>query len=58
LPFSKEGMAPKIVELLASVWQCEAGNAPTPNFVRIVKDSCNNVWDAINTLEVELMAIE
>jgi replication-associated recombination protein RarA len=59
LPFSKEGMAPKIVELLALVWSQEGGTAGNaPNFTRIVKDSCNNVRDAINTLEVELMAIE
>jgi replication-associated recombination protein RarA len=58
LPFSKEGMAPKIVELLASIWQQEGGMADNaPNFARITKDSCNNVRDAINTLEVELMAI-
>jgi replication-associated recombination protein RarA len=57
LPFSKEGMAPKIVELLAAIWAQEAGDAPAPNFTRVVKDSYNNVRDAINTLEVELMAI-
>jgi replication-associated recombination protein RarA len=57
LPFSKEGMAPKIVELLAAIWAQEAGDAPAPNFSRIVKDSYNNCRDAINTLEVELMAI-
>jgi replication-associated recombination protein RarA len=57
LPFSKEGMAPRIVELLAAIWAQEAGSAPAPNFTRIAKDSYNNVRDAINTLEVELMAI-
>jgi replication-associated recombination protein RarA len=58
LPFSKEGMAPKIVELLASIWAQEGGTAENaPNFTRLVKDSCNNVRDAINTLEVELMAL-
>ena len=58
LPFSKEGMAPKMVELLASIWSQEAGDAEAPNFVRIVKDAKNNVRDAINTLEVELMAAQ
>jgi replication-associated recombination protein RarA len=57
LSFSKEGMAPKIVELLASIWAQEAGNAPTPNFAQIVKSSRNNCRDAINTLEVELMSL-
>jgi len=56
LPFSKEGMAPKIVELLAFIWAQEAGNAPPPNFARIVKDAKNNCRDAINTLEIELIA--
>jgi replication-associated recombination protein RarA len=54
--FSKEGMAPKIVELLAAIWKQEGGTAENaPNFARIAKDSYNNVRDAINTLEVELM---
>ena len=58
LPFSKEGMAPKIVELLASIWTQEGGTVDNaPNFTRLVKDSYNNVRDAINTLEVDLMAI-
>jgi DNA polymerase III gamma/tau subunit len=57
LPFSKEGMASKIVELLASIWEQEAGNAPAPNFARIVKDAKNNCRDAINTLEIELMSL-
>jgi replication-associated recombination protein RarA len=57
LPFSKEGMSGKIVELLAAIWASEAGNAPAPNLARLVKDAKNNVRDAINTLEVELMAI-
>jgi replication-associated recombination protein RarA len=48
LPFSKEGMASKIVELLAAIWAQEGGSAENaPNFTRIVKDSCNNVRDAI-----------
>jgi hypothetical protein len=58
LPFSKEGMSGRITELLASIWAQEAGNAPAPNFARIVKSSLNNCRDAINTLEIELMAIE
>jgi replication-associated recombination protein RarA len=58
LPFSKEGMAPKIVELLASIWAQEGGSAENaPNFTRLVKDAKNNCRDSINTLEVELMAL-
>jgi replication-associated recombination protein RarA len=59
LPFSKEGMSGEIIALLASVWEREGGNPENaPNFARIVKDSRNNIRDAINTLEIELMAIE
>jgi replication-associated recombination protein RarA len=58
LPFSKEGMAPKIIELLASVWAQEGGTPENaPNFARLVKDGKNNCRDCINTLEVELMAL-
>jgi replication-associated recombination protein RarA len=58
LPFSKEGMSGVITTLLASIWEQEGGTAANaPNFARIVKDAKNNVRDAINTLEVELMAI-
>jgi DNA polymerase III delta prime subunit len=57
LPFSKEGMAPQITALLASIWEQEGGSAESaPNFARLTKDSKNNIRDAINTLEVELMA--
>jgi replication-associated recombination protein RarA len=59
LPFSKEGMAPKIIELLASIWQAEGGKPENaPNFARLVKDSKNNSRDAINVLEIELMALD
>jgi len=58
LPFSKEGMAPKIIELLASIWAQEGGTAENaPNFARLVKDAKNNCRDSINTLEIELMAL-
>jgi len=57
LEFSTYGMSEKITELLASIWRQEAGNAPPPNFARITKDSKGNIRDAINSVEVELMAI-
>jgi DNA polymerase III delta prime subunit len=59
LPFSKEGMSGEITALLANIWEREgrmAANAP--NFARLVKDSRNNIRDAINTLEIELMGLE
>jgi DNA polymerase III delta prime subunit len=59
ISFSKEGMSGKITELLASIWAQEGGKPENaPNFARIVKDSKNNVRDAINVLETELMAVE
>jgi replication-associated recombination protein RarA len=59
LPFSKEGMSGAITALLASVWEREGGSPENaPNFARLVKDSKNNIRDAINVLEIELMAIE
>ena len=58
LLFSKEGMAPKIIELLTAIWAQEGGTPENaPNFARLVKDGKNNCRDCINTLEIELMAI-
>jgi replication-associated recombination protein RarA len=58
LPFSKEGMASEITKLLASIWESEGGTADNaPNFARIVKDSKNNIRDAIGVVEIELMAL-
>lgn len=58
IEFSSYGLNNSIAALLARVWATEAGDAPAPNFQRIVKDAKNNVRDALNTLEVELMAVE
>jgi replication-associated recombination protein RarA len=57
--FSSYGMAPQMIALLKRVWAAECTNsaAPPPNFARIVKDSCNNVRDALMKLEVALMEI-
>jgi DNA polymerase III delta prime subunit len=57
LEFSSYGMAAEMTALLASIWEREASNATPPNFGRIVKACKNNIRDAINSLEVELMAI-
>jgi replication-associated recombination protein RarA len=58
LPFSKEGLAGEITKLLAFIWASEGGSAENaPNFARIVKDSKNNIRDAIGVVEVELMAL-
>lgn len=56
IEFSNYGMASEIVGLLADVWDKETDNSTErPNFARMVKDSCNNVRDALMNLEVELM---
>lgn len=54
--FSSYGIAKDAAELLADVWSKEApAGAPAPNFARIVKEANNNVREAMNTLETELL---
>jgi replication-associated recombination protein RarA len=57
LQFSSHGMASDATTLLESIWRREAGDAPAPNFARLVKDSQNNIRDAVNSLQVELLAV-
>jgi replication factor C subunit 2/4 len=56
IEFSSYGMATEIVGLLTAIWEKETGSPERPNFQRIAKDSCNNVRDALMSLEVEIMA--
>jgi replication-associated recombination protein RarA len=57
LEFSTYGLAKDATELLARVWTAERGeSAVAPNFARIVKDASNNVREALNSLETELLA--
>lgn len=54
--FSSYGIASEATALLARVWQAEApASAPAPNFARIVKESNNNVREALMRLETELL---
>src|SRR6267154_590037 len=56
LEFSSYGIAKEATELLARVWDAETDNpAERPNFQRIVKESNNNVREALNRLQVEIM---
>src|SRR5580700_9192475 len=56
LEFSSYGIAKEAAELLGRVWDVETdGSAERPNFARIVKDSNNNVREALNRLQVEIM---
>jgi replication-associated recombination protein RarA len=56
IEFSSYGMASEATQLLESIWEREAKGASAPNFARIVKESSNNVRDALMTLETELLA--
>jgi hypothetical protein len=56
IAFPSHGMSEEIAELLARVWRSEAGEAEAPNFASIVKDSRNNVRDALMRVETELLA--
>ena len=57
IEFSSYGLAGDAAKLLESIWQSEASGADAPNFARIVKDSANNVRDALMFLETELLAV-
>lgn len=53
--FSSYGIAKDATALLERVWAAECPNAPAPNFARIVKESNNNVREALMRLETEIM---
>jgi replication factor C subunit 2/4 len=58
LEFQSHGMAKEAADLLSKIWECEAGqNAEQPNFLRMVQNSKNNLRDAVNSLQVELLAL-
>jgi DNA polymerase III gamma/tau subunit len=56
LEFSSYGMRSELAEFLAKIWKAETGQEGTLDFERVAKDSTNNVRDALQTLEVELLA--
>jgi len=54
--FSKQGIASDAAKLLERVWLENApSTAKVPNFARIVKDANNNIREALQSLELELM---
>ncbi len=56
LEFSSYGIAKDAADLLARVWDAETDNpVERPDFARIVKDSANNIREALNKLQVEIM---
>lgn len=56
IEFSSYGLASEATRLLENIWQREANGASQPNFARIVKESSNNIRDALMYLETELLA--
>jgi replication-associated recombination protein RarA len=57
IEFSSYGLAGEATRLLDAIWQSEANGASAPNLARIVKESSNNIRDALMCLETELLAI-
>ena len=56
LEFSSYGMRSDLARYLAEVWKSETGKEGSLDWERLAKDSQNNVRDALNCLEVELLA--
>jgi replication factor C subunit 2/4 len=58
LQFQSHGIAKEAATLLERIWLAEAGSVDgAPNFLRMVQDGKNNVRDAVNSLQVELLAL-
>jgi replication-associated recombination protein RarA len=56
IEFSSYGISAEASQLLENIWNEETANASDrPNFARIVKDSANNVREALMKLETEIM---
>ena len=55
LEFSSYGLNGSLVELLRRVWAIEASGAPEPNFAQLTKGIGNNVREALQRLELEIM---
>jgi replication factor C small subunit len=58
IEFSSYGLAAEATRLLESIWRRETKGEPAPNFARIVKESSNNIRDALMCLETELLATD
>ncbi len=57
IAFQSHGMAEQAAKLLETIWEREVGAAEKPNFLRLVRDSQNNVRDALMSLETEILAV-
>jgi|SRR5208283_595872 len=56
LQFSSHGMAQEAAKMLEKIWQAETGQTEGPNFLRLVQEAKNNLRDAVNSLQVEILA--
>jgi DNA polymerase III gamma/tau subunit len=56
LEFSNYGLRSNLASFLADVWRKETGKDGALDWDRLAKDAQNNVRDALNRLEVELLA--
>ena len=56
LEFSSYGLNGHLIELLRRVWQAEAPNAPEPNLTQLTKGIGGNVREALQLLEIEVLA--
>lgn len=57
LEFSYYGLNGALIELLRRVWQSESNGAPEPNFAQMTKGISNNVREALQRLELELLSL-
>lgn len=56
IDFSSYGLREELANYLRKIWESEGGTAENaPDFLRMAKDSTNNVRDALNCLDVELL---
>jgi hypothetical protein len=57
IEFSSYGLAADAARLLETIWQREANGASAPNFARVMKESLNNIRDALMRVETELLSV-
>ena len=56
LEFSNYGLRGDLASFLAEVWKAETGKEGTLDWTRIAKEANSNVREALQTLEIELLA--
>lgn len=54
--FSSYGMRTELAEFLRKVWERETGKESELDFERLAKNSCNNVRDALQQIQIEILA--